>query len=250
MELEIIGGPDPLEATAYRWRMPKPRHLRLKDYRVGYVLDDPFCRVTPEVLDVLTNAVTELRKAGLRLEEGWPPGVDPLDSWDTYYRLTAAAFSPVETEATLGPMRGITTGPWAHSASLWLDGNAMSHKDWITESTNRLNTRRIWQDYFKTYDAFLTPECFVPAFPHDHSKTFDERMLSTSLGERPYGDILKWIAIATLTGCPATSAPVGRTDQGLAVGIHIIGPYLEDATPIDIAAKMRAVVGGFQPPPL
>jgi hypothetical protein len=28
-----------------------------------------------------------------------------------------------------------------------------------------------------------------------------------------------------------------------------MGPYLEDATPIDIAWKMADVVGGFTPPP-
>ena len=93
------------------------------------------------------------------------------------------------------------------------------------------------------------PESFVPAFPHDHSKTFDERSLDTSLGVRPYGDILKWISIATLTGCPATVAPVGRTKQGLPVGIQIMGPYMEDATPIDIAGRIADILGGFQPPP-
>ncbi len=31
--------------------------------------------------------------------------------------------------------------------------------------------------------------------------------------------------------------------------MQIMGPYLEDATPIDIAGRMADVVGGFQPPP-
>jgi hypothetical protein len=30
--------------------------------------------------------------------------------------------------------------------------------------------------------------------------------------------------------------------------LQIIGPYLEDATPIDIAGKLADVTGGFTPP--
>ena len=54
-------------------------------------------------------------------------------------------------------------------------------------------------------------------------------MIATSAGPRHYMDMLNWIAPATLTGCPATVAPVGRTPQGLPVGIQIMGPYWEDA---------------------
>ncbi|HEY4679092.1 MAG TPA: hypothetical protein VIJ01_18135 [Candidatus Angelobacter sp.] len=35
--------------------------------------------------------------------------------------------------------------------------------------------------------------------------------------------MLNWIAPATLTGCPATVARVGRTPQGLPVGTQIVG---------------------------
>jgi len=75
------------------------------------------------------------------------------------------------------------------------------------------------------------------------------RKLMTTEGERDYRDQTKWICFATLTGCPATVAPVGRTKSGLPVGIQIMGPYLEDATPIDIALKLTQTIGGFTPPP-
>jgi len=35
----------------------------------------------------------------------------------------------------------------------------------------------------------------------------------------------------------------------LPVGIQIVGPYLEDATSIDVAARLADVVGGFRPTP-
>jgi len=37
--------------------------------------------------------------------------------------------------------------------------------------------------------------------------------------------------------------------SGLPVGIQIMGPYLEDATPIDVALKLTQTFGGFALPP-
>ncbi len=47
---------------------------------------------------------------------------------------------------------------------------------------------------------------------------------------------------------PATVAPVGRLANGLPVGMQIVGPYLEDRTPIDFARHLADVVGGFEAP--
>src|SRR5207253_3186628 len=85
------------------------------------------------------------------------------------------------------------------------------------------------------------PTAFVAAFPHDHSQNMFDRRLATPEGARQYLDLLFWISFATLTGLPATTAPVGLTRDGLPVGIQIVGPYLEDATPIDVAGRLAAV---------
>jgi amidase len=81
-------------------------------------------------------------------------------------------------------------------------------------------------------DVFLSPVAFTPAFPHDHSEPQGDRTIVTPAGPRRYVEMLNWISACTLTGCPATSAPVGRTQRGLPVGIQVMGPYWEDATPI------------------
>jgi amidase len=109
--------------------------------------------------------------------------------------------------------------------------------------------RAIWQSYFRTHDAFLLPTALVPAFPHDQSGTAFARVLATPAGPRPYADLCFWISFASLAGLPATVAPVGLTAGGLPVGLQIVGPYLEDATPIALAGHLTDVVGGFRPPP-
>jgi amidase len=93
------------------------------------------------------------------------------------------------------------------------------------------------------------PTALVPAFPHDPSGGALTRVLTTPGGPRPYSDLSFWISFATLAGLPATTAPVGLTAGGLPVGLQIVGPYLEDATPIAVAGHLADVVGGFRPPP-
>ena len=109
--------------------------------------------------------------------------------------------------------------------------------------------RAVWQEYFRRHDAMLLPVGFIPAFPHDQ-RPMNARVFMTPEGERPCGDLMFWISFATHAGLPATVAPVGRTRGGLPLGIQIVGPYLEDATPIDIAEKLESLIGGFRAPAL
>jgi Asp-tRNAAsn/Glu-tRNAGln amidotransferase A subunit and related amidases len=54
-----------------------------------------------------------------------------------------------------------------------------------------------------------------------------------------------------LCGLPATAFPAGLSKEGLPVGVQVIGPYLEDRTPIAFAALVEQAFGGFvAPPPL
>ncbi len=246
LELGVVAGPDPAEAIAYRWNLPAPRKTKLGNYRIGYVVDDSFCPLDSEAKAVLAGAIESLRKKGAQLTEGWPAGVDPNKQFENYFWLLASFFSQTLPDPVFKGMQQAVAGG---ADDLWLKGNTAIHRDWLRQSGQRLRARALWQDYFKTHDAFLLPAAFVPAFPHNQQMPQEARKLKTTEGERPYLDMAKWISFATLTGCPATVAPVGRTKSGLPVGIQIMGPYLEDATPIDMAMKMADVTGRFVAPP-
>jgi amidase len=247
LELDVVAGAAPGEAIAYRWSLPKPRKTRLSDYKIGFVVDDPYCPVDSQMKEVLVQAVDAMRKRGVTLVEGWPNGVNPDAMHDNYLFLLSATLNAALPEAALKPMQeAVKSG----AKDAWLLGALASHREWGRQTEARYRARAVWQTFFKDYDAFLSPVDFTPAFQHNHANPdILARKLKTTEGERDYRDQTRWICFATLTGCPATVAPVGRTKAGLPVGIQIMGPYLEDATPIDIAWKMADVVGGFTPPP-
>ncbi len=248
LAMEILGGPDTDDAVAYSWKLPPPRKQLLKHYRIGYVLDDKLCPVSSDARTVLIDAVTALRKAGANLTEGWPEGVEPEQEYRNYLFLLDSFFASGMTDAQVAEAR--IRAEKQDGSSEYLQALAQSgpHKNFIAARNRQMVARATWQKYFRTYDAFLLPTAFVPAFPHDHSHPSGSRMLQTPEGPRRYWDLLFWISFATHTGHPATVAPVGRTNAGLPIGIQIIGPYLEDGTPIDVAAKFEQVLGGFRPP--
>jgi amidase len=249
LELDVLAHPAPGEAAAFRLSLPKPRKSRLRDYRVGVMLDEAFCPVDPHVKEVLEGAVGALRKAGVKVVGGWPEGFDRAAAHASYLFLLAAVVAAGESDATLETVRtAIAQG----RRDPFVLGATASHREWGVHREARLRARALWQRYFESFDAFLMPVNFVAAFPHDpRTETWleDNRKLTVAGCVRAYTDQFKWINVATFTGCPATVAPVGRTRNGLPVGLQIMGPYLEDATPLDFAAMLAGVSGGFVPPP-
>ncbi len=244
--LRVLGGPEPPDSIAYSWRLPAARHERLSEFRIGYVLEDPALRVSSEVMPALESVVRALEKGGAKLQPGWPPGFSMRELSSTYLFLLGAfslSMSPPDEQAR----------QWDEIAASKDDpcaqGALASFASWQQRNLQRLAFRAAWQHYFRDVDAFLIPALAVPAFPHDHTRQ-GERILTTPEGPLPYlSSLFPFASLATLTGCPATIAPAGKTRQGLPVGVQIVGPYLEDATPIRLAGLLANEHGGFTPPP-
>jgi len=58
-----------------------------------------------------------------------------------------------------------------------------------------------------------------------------------------------WAGVAACPGLPATSIPIGLAPEGLPIGVQIVGPWLEDRTPLKLAELIEETHGGFVPPP-
>ncbi|MGA9883541.1 MAG: amidase [Candidatus Acidiferrales bacterium] len=249
--LKILGGPEGADAKAWKWELPTPRGKQLRDFRVGYVLDDPIAPPAPDVRAVLENTIENLRRAGAKLKPGWPANFQPSPMLETYRYLLFSFFISRSPE----PVQRSLRAELEAIAGSSMDEALGSAPYWQEQNMRRLEYRAQWQSYFNEIDVFLSPVTFTPAFPHDHSEPQSTRKIQTSAGPRNYMEGLNWMGVASLTGCPSTVAPVGRTQPtptasaGLPVGIQIMGPYWEDATTIAFADLLAQEFGGFTPPP-
>lgn len=224
--LRATAGPDSCAGKAGHWDLAPPRGSRLADHRVGIVLDDPGAPVASDVGSALSDAADALAKAGVRIVEGWPDGIDPAASAESF-GFQVGLFFALQGQG----------------------GEDLEMAQVIEQEHRRMTARAAWADYHQDVDAFLCPVNFTAAFPHD-DRPFGERTIVTPEGGRAYSAQPFWISHASLAGLPAVSAPVGRTPGGLPVGMQIIGPRDEDDTAITFAELMATVVGGYEAPPM
>ena len=89
----------------------------------------------------------------------------------------------------------------------------------------------------------------TPAFPHDHTD-MTHRTLDIDGVPHPYFDQIALAGVATLPGLPATALPVGRSLEGLPIGVQAIGPLCGDRTTLRFAELVEREIGGFSPRPL
>jgi amidase len=246
--LKVIAGPAPEDAVAYQWNPPAPRHKTLREYRVGFVADDPFCPVAAETRTALAPVFRALTGA----RQGWPAGFSFERNWEVFQFLTTAFQAAGINEEQRKALEAEFGGPHEAYAKATLNAVRAPYEVWERFHVERLKTRTLWREYFRQFDVLLTPVAIVPAMEHDHSMPRHRRVVTTADGsKRPYGELSPWISPAGLSGCPATVVPVAQTSQGLPVGIQVIGPFLEDLTPIHFAGLLaREFVPTFRRPPL
>jgi amidase len=247
--LEVLAGPDEDEATGWRLALPPPRANRLADARVGVWLDDALGPIDGEVRDALERAVDAVARAGAKVDAKARP-VDSAEQHRVYLQCLNAAVSagfPPEVRARMeeraAALRSDDDSPDANA----LRGAALRHREWLALNERRARLRAQWASYFREIDVLLCPIMPTVAFPHDH-RDFALRTMTIDGKAEPYFQLF-WAGLAVNAYLPAAVAPAGHARSGLPVGLQILGPYLEDRTPIAFAAQLADLLGGFTPPP-
>jgi aspartyl-tRNA(Asn)/glutamyl-tRNA(Gln) amidotransferase subunit A len=149
-----------------------------------------------------------------RVDLDWP---DPYECWKVFFYGAAAARLGRELD-----QRGDLLDPGLRLAveeAVQLTG---------LESSAALVARdEFWQRVrvlFESFDLLITPTLAVPPFPVGQDN-------APPLTDEPQGE-LQWTQFTypfNLTGQPAVSLPCGWTDEGLPIGMQIIGRRFDDA---------------------
>lgn len=252
--LDVMAGPDPLEAgKAYRLELPAPRHAALKDFRVVLIDTDPVMPTDLVVRGAIDRLAADLGKAGVKIERRSDLLPDFAASTGLYMRMLmsflGASMPPEIYAGACVAAQAIPASDTSLGAER-LRGIAMSHRDWVIADGARARLRAQWRELFRQYDAVICPIMPTPAYKHDHSQDQETRRIHIDGMPHVYPDQLAWPGIATLPGLPSTAIPTGFSPDGLPVGVQIVGPWLEDRTPIKLAELIEREFGGFKPPPM
>jgi aspartyl-tRNA(Asn)/glutamyl-tRNA(Gln) amidotransferase subunit A len=200
----------------------------IKGLRVAWTPDWGYAQVDAEVRDVCAKAAKVFAdQLGCRLEEASP--------WkDDYF---GHFFTIVLTETDLRGMRDLVAKYGDRMQPHLVDAIKGTMTDvQITDAViaRKKCANQAWR-FFRTYDLLLTPT--IACTP------FKQGVQGPETIEGKKASPFQWIAFTyqfNMTGQPAATVPAGFTNDGLPIGLQIVGRQLDDATVLKAAAAYEA----------
>ena len=230
--MSVIAGPDPrdrLSVPAGDVDWTRCTEGGIQGLRVAYSADWGYAAVDARVRAVVDDAVEAFeRDLGCTVER-----VDP--SWPHPYE---AFWAIVANESDLRGLRAMVDRIGADNMTPHVVD--FIRTEWTAEQfTDALMVRKAVQNgmwrLMQDHDLLLTPTLAVPPFEVgiQGPEVIDGRSVE------PF-EWLHFTYPLNFTGQPAASVPAGWTDDGLPVGLQIIGRHLDDSTVLRASAALEA----------
>ena len=208
---------------------------------IAYFEDDGVTPVTPETAAAVRTAADALRQQGFQVEAWRPQNLERVWQlwWNLFGRAVQTAFEPTVRgkESELSPMHRA----WRAHVALQppLDG-----QEWFNTLIGRDALRGKLLEQMEKFPILLSPVCAIPAFRHG------EREWQVQGRKVEYLKAMSYSQWFNLLGNPAAVVPVGKSSEGLPIGVQVVGRPWEDEAVLAIAARIESASGGFRPPPI
>ena len=235
-----LGGQDDADPSSPPMPLRTLTLYELRAQRIGFFEDDSLTPVTPETRTAVNAAAKALRNAGFRVEPFRPQTLERLRKlWWTFFVQCGAMFYEPEVRGRREKLSPIfrefldiadNSGPLTSTELL----NAWAGMDLLRSKT---------LEEMRNYPVLLCPVASTPAWKHG------EREWSVGDQKVKYLDSVRYTQWFNTLGAPAAVVPVGRSREGLPIGVQIVARPFEDETALGIASIIDAAFG-FQPPPL
>jgi Asp-tRNA(Asn)/Glu-tRNA(Gln) amidotransferase A subunit family amidase len=238
---EVMQGPDDGDPSAAPVPVRWPREEDLKRIRIGYFENDGRTPVTFETRAAIQTAAQGLRRAGFQVEPFRPDGLELARHlwWKIFGVAGGMLLGPMMKghEAEISPLlkqfsSWVAAEP-AHSGESLLD-------TWVQRDLVRM---KIFAQ-MREYPVLLCPVAAVPAFRHG------ERSWQVESKTVNYLDAWSYTEWFNLLGTPAAVVPVGRSPEGLPIGVQISARPWEEEIVLSVAAALEEQCGGWRPPPI
>jgi Asp-tRNA(Asn)/Glu-tRNA(Gln) amidotransferase A subunit family amidase len=208
-------------------------------WRIGYFEHDGMTPVTPETRAAVRTAAQAASAAGYDVHPFLPTGLARVrELWEMFFAevgalLLAETLHGAERELPILQEFARRAGPREALTALRLT------TAWIDRDLARAELLR----EMETYRVLLCPVAAVPAFRHG------ERAWTVDGTSVHYLDAMTYTQWFNVLGNPAASVPVGRSLEGLPIGVQVVGRPHEEELVLSIAATIERGCGGYVPPP-
>jgi amidase len=210
----------------------------LRKNRIGFFEDDGLTPVTAETRAAIQASAESLRDAGFRVEPFRPRTLEQLRKlWWTFFVQCGAMFFEPEVRGgrdTLSPIFreflaiAARTGPLTATELL----NAWAEMDLLRAKT---------LEEMREFPVLLCPVASVPAWKHGERKwAIDGQTVE-------YLDAVRYTQWFNTLGSPAAVVPVGRSPEGMPIGVQIAARPFEDEVVLGVAGVLDAAFGYVAP---
>ncbi|MCZ6868689.1 MAG: amidase, partial [Gammaproteobacteria bacterium] len=249
--VNIMAGPDEIQAAGYRLALPPCDKPTLGDFKVAVWTNDELAPVSEETQRRVEATAEIVRNAGGEVDFEARPDIDPSEAHETYSGLLSTIMSSRQPDDTFNALRerAADLDPDDDSPDAQaLRRQVATFRDYAQGNERRTHLRWSWHEFFKQYDVMITPMMATPAIPHDH-RPMGERTIMVDNDERSYFEQVYWAGMAICSYLPATVVPTGAIGEGLPIGIQIMGPEYSDMKTIGFAKLLEDAGLNFVPPP-
>jgi Asp-tRNA(Asn)/Glu-tRNA(Gln) amidotransferase A subunit family amidase len=217
--LAVTAGYDPGDPVSAPVPLGTTDEFQAKKLRIGYYEEDGYSSPTRETRIAVQAAANALQDAGFEVEPFRPDGLDQArELWSVIFVDASAMVlnSMVEErehEISANTKQFLTMARERPP----LTGNRL-----LSTLTERDRLRSHLLAQMEQFPILLSPVCAIPAFRHQDGgwgPTYVSDYLQTMTYSQHYN----------LLGNPAAVVPVGKSPEGLPIGVQIIGrPYKEN----------------------
>ena len=236
----VMAGPDEIQSRGFTLNLPelsKP----LNELRVAVWQDDEMSPVDQSVITAVNKVADVLEQAGATLDHDARPNFTSLHTHTVYQALLQATMScripQDQYDAAVQRANELDANDQSIDATIGRSQVAR-FRDWVTNNEARTHIRWEWHEFFNNFDIVLMPIMATTAFPHDHRPHYT-RTITVNGEEQGYFSQVFWAGLATNAYLPSTIVPTGLADDGLPIGIQVVGPEYGDLTTIRVAQMLE-----------
>jgi Asp-tRNA(Asn)/Glu-tRNA(Gln) amidotransferase A subunit family amidase len=236
---QAIAGPDDGDPNAapVAWRSMDSASLR--QTRIGYFEDDGRTPVTAETRRAIQRSAEFLRDAGFVVEPFQPEGLEEARQlWRVLFVDGAAMVLRQAYQGREADMYSTVRELLEFSA---LDP-PLTAESLLDTLFRRDILRARFLEQMKRYPILLCPVNAVPAFRHG------ERSWTVEGQKVEYLDASSYSQWFNLLGNPGAVVPMERSQDGLPIGVQIVGRPWEEERVLAVAAVLERAAGWTPPP--
>ena len=240
LAFRTLSGQDPHDPISTPLTLRDPNVNELRTFTIGFFEDDGLVPVTPETRAAVHAAAQALREAGFRVEPFRPRTLEKLRKlWSDVFVRCGAMFYEVTIAGKRDRLSPIFT-EFLQIAEALPPLTAMELLSaWAELDLLRAKTLQ----EMSAFPVLLCPVASIPAFRHGERKwAIEGRTVE-------YFDAVRHTQWFNVLAAPAAVVPVGRSPEGLPIGVQIVARPFEDEVALAIAAIVDAAFG-YRPPPM